>query len=95
MQSVVNKDNPINECRELLLGTWLAIAILADALIDNGTIKRDALMDELTAVRDLCRKIDGRDVALAGVLSFLERLDGLRASRPAKHGTPRPRAANG
>ena len=37
------------QTQELLVGTWVGIAIIAEALIDAGVIKRKALLKPLSA----------------------------------------------
>src|ERR1700693_5498914 len=63
-----------SEQQELLVGTWLAMAIIADQLIEGGLIKRQSLLTTLTDAEEHCRGIDLRHRAIGAVRRTLEML---------------------
>jgi hypothetical protein len=62
------------EHQELLVGTWLAIAIIADELIESGHIERSSLLSTLTKAEKHCRGIDSRHRSIGAVRRALEAL---------------------
>lgn len=64
-----------SEHQELMVGTWLAIAIVADELIENGLIKRQSLLNTLTKAEEHCRGIDLRHQPIGAVRRALEALE--------------------
>jgi hypothetical protein len=60
------------EHQELLVGTWLAIAIIADELIENGLIKRQSLLTTLSEAEEYCRGIDLRYRSISAVRRALD-----------------------
>ena len=90
------------EHQELLVGTWLAIAIMADELIENGLIKRESLLATLTEAEEHCREVDLRHRSIGAVRRALEALGqpnrklsvaARRASQPSIHHNGGARAA--
>ena len=63
-----------SEHQELLVGTWLAMAIIADQLIECGLIERQSLLTTLTDAEEHCREIDLRHRAIGAVRRALEML---------------------
>src|ERR1700676_164457 len=61
-----------SEHQELLVGTWLAIAIIADELIENGLIKRQSLLTTLSEAEEHCRGIDLRYRSISAVRRALD-----------------------
>jgi hypothetical protein len=59
--------------RELLVGSWFAIALIADALARAGALDRLELLDQFVVAEEIARKIDRRYLAVRGVREFLER----------------------
>lgn len=52
-----------HELRELFAGTWLAMACVAEAMIQRGTIPRDSLLSLLRRVEMLARDQHRRSAA--------------------------------
>jgi hypothetical protein len=79
----------LTEARELLIGTWIGIAHLADTLIEHGVLSRRELLRTLSQIEEAAS--DERRTALAGLRLLISR--GFRCSpsfAPAKaEGTPR------
>lgn len=63
-----------SEHQELLVGTWLAMAIIADQLIEGGVIDRQSLLATLTDAEEHCRGTDLRYRAIGAVRRTLEML---------------------
>jgi len=61
-----------DEIRELLVGTWTGIAVLAEVFIDAGFVAREEILETMSAAEAVAR--DRRDVALRGIRVFIERL---------------------
>lgn len=55
----------LNEARELLIGTWIGIALLADMLIEHGVLPREELLLILAQTEEAAS--DKRRTALAGL----------------------------
>jgi hypothetical protein len=61
----------LQETPELLLGTWVTMALLVEILIDRGTVTREELLCLLAQAEGLSR--DRRRTAIAGVRLLVER----------------------
>ncbi len=59
------------ETRELLLGTWTAIALITEVLIDGEMVEREDLLRLLGAADQIAR--DRRRTAIAGIRLLIER----------------------
>ena len=76
----------LKEARELLIGTWIGIALLADTLIEHGVLSREELLVTLSQIEEAA--CDERRTALAGLRLLITR--GFRCTppiAPAKAGT--------
>jgi hypothetical protein len=62
----------IEEMRELLVGTWAAIAVIAEVFIKAGFVAREEILEPLAAAEIAAR--DRRELALRGVRMLVERL---------------------
>ena len=60
-----------NEARELLIGTWIGIALLADALIERRILSKRELMLLLSQTGEASS--DNRRTALAGLRLLISR----------------------
>jgi hypothetical protein len=65
-----------NEMRELLVGTWTGIALIADVIIQKGVVPRDEFIATLSDAEALAK--DRRRVSL----SALRKLIGYDFARP-------------
>jgi hypothetical protein len=75
----------LEESRELLIGTWIGIALLADTLIERGIVFKEELLEPLSQIEEAAS--DRRRTALAGLRLLISR--GFRytpGSDPAKNG---------
>jgi hypothetical protein len=64
-----------SDIRELLVGTWLAIGIVADALAESGKLDRGQLFTRLVAAEAETQKLGGeRYIAFAAVRWIFESL---------------------
>ncbi|MGE5270208.1 MAG: hypothetical protein ACM3JG_11110 [Thiohalocapsa sp.] len=72
-----------SEIRELLLGTWIGMALIAGAVSKSGALRRGALVDLLADAEALAD--DRRRVAL----SALRRLVEMELDKPARCPSPR------
>jgi hypothetical protein len=61
----------LTEARELLIGTWIGIALLADTLIEHGVLSREELLLPLSQAEEAAS--DKRRTALAGLRLFISR----------------------
>jgi hypothetical protein len=61
----------LREARELLIGTWIGIAHLADTLIENGVLSRGELLRTLSQIGEAAS--DERRTALAGLQLLIGR----------------------
>src|SRR4051794_13849770 len=61
----------LRETRELLIGTWIGIAHLADTLIEHGILSRGELLRTLSQIEEAAS--DERRTALAGLLLLIGR----------------------
>ncbi len=68
------------ETRELLLGTWIGVSLLAEILIDRELICRGDLVGVLEQAIAIAR--GGRRTAIAGMCLLIESGFGLGASAP-------------
>jgi len=60
-----------DETRELLIGTWVGIAMIVEMLIDQGLVSREDLLVLLSRAQMAAR--DRRSTALAGLRLLVER----------------------
>ena len=60
-----------SEARELLIGTWIGIALLADTLIEYGFLSKEELLQPLSQIEE--RAPDRRRTALAGLRLLISR----------------------
>jgi hypothetical protein len=75
----------LDEARELLIGTWIGIALLADTLIEHGMISKEELLLNLSQTEEATS--NKRRTALAGLRLLISR--GFRGTPrlvPAKSG---------
>ena len=61
----------LQETRELLLGTWIAVALTVEVLIDRELICREDLLLALAQAESLAT--DKRRTAIAGMRLLIER----------------------
>jgi hypothetical protein len=61
----------LNEARELLIGTWIGIALLADALIERRILSKREFMLLLSQTEEASS--DNRRTALAGLRLLISR----------------------
>jgi hypothetical protein len=61
----------LREARELLIGTWIGIAHLADTLIEHGVLPRGELLRTLSQIEEVAS--DKRRTALAGLRLLISR----------------------
>ena len=61
----------LTETRELLIGTWIGIAHLADTLIEHGVLSRGELLRTLSQIEEAAS--DKRRTALAGIRMLISR----------------------
>src|SRR4051794_4901720 len=61
----------LTEARELLIGTWIGIAHLADTLIEHGVLSRGELLRTLLQIEESAS--DRRRTALAGLRLLISR----------------------
>ncbi len=61
----------LQETRELMLGTWIAVALIVESLIDGGAIPREELLCLLAKAEELAQ--NRRRTAIAGVRLLIER----------------------
>jgi hypothetical protein len=61
----------IDETRELLIGTWVAMAMIVETLIERDLVSREELMLLLSRAEAAAR--DRRSTALAGLRILVER----------------------
>src|SRR4051794_13453658 len=61
----------LTEARELLIGTWIGIAHLADTLIEHGVLSRGELLRTLSQIEEVAS--DERRTALAGLRLLISR----------------------
>ena len=61
----------LKETRELLIGTWIGIALLADTLIEQGTLSGEDLLLTLSQTEEAAT--DKRRTALAGLRLLISR----------------------
>ena len=83
----------LKEARELLIGTWIGIALLADTLIEHGVLSREELLVTLSQIEEAA--CDERRTALAGLRLLITR--GFRCTppiAPAKAGSPSRRSGH-
>ncbi len=59
------------ETRELLIGTWIGIALIADTLIEYGVLSREELLQTLSQTEEAAS--DKRRTALAGLRLLISR----------------------
>ena len=81
------------ETRELLIGTWIGIALIADTLIEHGVLSREELLLTLSQIEEAAR--DKRRTALAGLRLLITR--GFRCTpplAPARAGGPPRRSGH-
>lgn len=67
------------EIRELLVGTWLAIALVADSLAETGELDQDALYSRLIDAEATTRNIDRRHTSIRAVRQMLDMFDMARS----------------
>ena len=67
-----------SEIRELLVGTWVTIGIVADSLAETGDLDRDSMFALLVRAEADGRERDRRYVAIGAVRRILESLDAVR-----------------
>jgi hypothetical protein len=85
----------LREARELLIGTWIGIALLADTLIEHGVLSRGELLRPLSLIEE--EASDKRGTALAGLRLLIGRgfryTPGVASARagttPRRHSYPR------
>jgi hypothetical protein len=85
----------LKEARELLIGTWTGVALLADTLIEHGVLSREELLLTLAHIEEAAS--DKRRTALAGLRLLISRgfrctphLDSAKARVvPRRSGHPR------
>src|SRR4051794_27430062 len=85
-------ERELTEARELLIGTWIGIAHLADTLIVHGVLSRGELLRTLSQIEEAAS--DNRRTALAGLRALIRR--GFRCPpgfAPAKTGVAPRRSA--
>jgi hypothetical protein len=61
----------IDETRELLIGTWIAVAMVVEMLIEQELVSREELMLLLSKAEAAAR--DRRSTAIAGLRLLVER----------------------
>src|SRR3954447_6059667 len=61
----------LTEERELLIGTWIGVALLADKLIEHGTVSKEELLRPLSQIEEAA--CDNRRTALAGLRLLISR----------------------
>ena len=61
----------LEEARELLIGTWIGIALLADTLIEHGVISKKELLVTLSQTEEAAS--NKRRTALAGLRLLISR----------------------
>jgi hypothetical protein len=61
----------LREARELLIGTWIGIALLADTLIEHGVLSKEELLLPLSQIEEAAS--DRRRTALAGIRLLISR----------------------
>ena len=76
------------EIRELLLGTWIGVALIADALIRAGLVSREDITEPLEAAEAIFT--DQRRVALRALGGLIR--DGLGGETPPPHPPVDPNA---
>jgi hypothetical protein len=59
-----------NEMRELLVGTWTGIALIADVLIQQGAVPREDLIAALSDAEALARDRRRIDSALRKLIGY-------------------------
>jgi hypothetical protein len=64
-------ERELTEARELLIGTWIGIAHLADTLIEHGVLSRGELLRTLSQIEEAAS--DKRRTALAGLRMLISR----------------------
>jgi hypothetical protein len=83
-------EQELEEARELLIGTWIGIALLADTLIEHGLISKKELLVTLSQTEEAAS--NKRRTALAGLRLLISR--GFRCGPclvlPKSRGAPRP-----
>jgi len=89
-------ERELEEARELLIGTWIGIALLADTLIEHGVIPKKELLLILSQTEEAASNT--RRTALAGLRLLINR--GFRCAPclvlPKLRDAPRPsRKASG
>lgn len=60
-----------DEVHELMLGTWIVLALVIEIMIDRGTFRREELSHLLAQAEGLAE--DRRRTAIAGVRLLMER----------------------
>jgi hypothetical protein len=61
----------LREARELLIGTWIGIALLADTLIEQGVLSKEEMLRPLSQIEEAAS--DRRRTALAGIRLLISR----------------------
>ena len=64
------------EHQEEMVGTWLAIAMIADQLIEAGLIERQSILTTLADAERSCPAIEGRRRAIRAVCRSIAMLSG-------------------
>ena len=80
----------LEEARELLIGTWIGVALLADTLIEHGAISKEEVLLTLSQAEEAAS--NNRRTALAGLRLLISR--GFRCDPcfvlPKSRDVPRP-----
>jgi hypothetical protein len=64
-------DNSSPETRELLIGTWIVVAILVEKLVERGIVSREELVSVLAEAQATAP--DRRATTFAGLRLLIER----------------------
>src|SRR4051812_29998504 len=64
-------DLKMDEAQELLIGTWVGVALLANMLIENAVLSKDELLWTLSQIEEAAS--DNRRTALAGLRRLISR----------------------
>ena len=83
-------DPEVAEARELLIGTWIGVALIADTLVEHGILSREELLLILSQTEEAAS--DKRRTALAGLRLLISR--GFRCTPPSKAGVIRQRSGH-
>lgn len=59
---------------DLLIGTWVAIALIGSVLVKKGVVARDELLEVFDDAETASLNMDRRHVAMGAVRIFVERI---------------------